>query len=249
MTKLFEKKEVLDTIILLDCSYSMKVTAGKKSKIDHATNLAVHLTKILQSIRHPVGLIAYDEFKVIENISPTNNYNQLFSSLTDIPGQIRTDGYKIKKTDFITDTSIDNKKNHDIFISKVYPYLVKGKRSIKNPLQASGIYEAIRLLLLDNKIKHLIIITDMENNIQSLYRSIALATKKRYNIWLLSSFSPYYNIDKNDLNSQQLIDIYISYSTYENILNKLRKMNVDVVELNPKIEGVNVVEKIRRKRK
>ncbi len=73
MTKLFEKKELLDTIVLLDCSYSMRRTVGEKSKIDHATNLAVTLTKILQSIRHPIGLIAFDEYKIIKNIKQQIN--------------------------------------------------------------------------------------------------------------------------------------------------------------------------------
>ena len=133
--------------------------------------------------------------------------------------------------------------------STIFPFLARGKRSITHPLHASGIYESLRLLMADNKTKHLIIITDMENNIQSLYRSITLAYSKRYNIWLLTSFSPYYNIEREHITPEKVEDIYRMYTARENILHRLRKLNIDIVELNPSMEGVNIVEKIRGKKK
>ena len=249
MTKLFEKKEVLDTIVLLDCSYSMRRSTGKKSKIDHATNIAVHLTKILQSIRHPIGLIAYDEYKIIKNIQPTDNYNNIFENLTDLPGIITTQGYKTKKTIESSQSKTETSVKEQRFISTVFPFLAKGKRNVKNPLQASGIYESVRILMMDNQTKHIIIITDMETNIQSLYRAITLAHDKRYIVWLLTSFSPYFNIDKKDLTAEKLEDLYSFYTNRENILNKLRKKNIEIVELTPSMEGVKVIEQIRGKRK
>ena len=247
MTKLFQKKEAVDTIILLDCSRSMRRTAGEKSKIDHATTLAVHLTKILQSIRHPVGLIAFDEFKTIKNVTPTNNYQKIFEELTDLPAQIKSSGYKIKKPTEILDVKKENPTENQRFIATVFPFLAKGKRTVRHPLQTSGIYEAIRLLLMTSKNRHLIIITDMENNIQSLYNSINLAHSRRYKIWLLTSFSPYYNLDKKQLTPEQLEDMYKLHNAREKALMKLRKRNIEIVELTPTMEGRRIIEKIRRK--
>jgi len=249
MTKLFEKKELLDTIVLIDCSYSMRRTTKDKSKIDHATNIAISLTKILQSIRHPIGLIAFDEYKIIKNLKPTNNHNIIFENITDLPGQIKTSNFKIKEAKDPTDVNIDIPSNQQRFISTVFPFLAKGRRKIKNPMQASGIYESMRLLMMDNKTKHIIILTDMETNIQSIYRSITLAHAKKYNIWLLTSFSPYYDIEKDRIETEQLEEIYKTKQIRENILHKIRKLNIEVVELVPSMESVKVIEQIRGKRK
>ena len=195
MTRTHQKKEKIETVILLDCSRNMRRTCGENSKLEHSTVLAIHLTKILQSIRHPVGLLAYDEFKVVNNISPTCSYQKIFKELTNLPSIIRVNNYKIKKPIENLEIKKENPTENQRFLSTVYPFLTRGKRKIKYRLQASGIYEAIRTLLISGKGKHLIIITDMETNVESLYSSINLAHSKKYKIWLLTFFSPYYNID------------------------------------------------------
>ena len=100
---------------------------------------------------------------------------------------------------------------------------------------------------MDNKNKHIVIITDLETNIQSLYRSIILAHARKYKIWLLTSFSPFYNLNKKQLNTEQLENIYKLYTSNENMLRKLRKMNIEIVELTPSMEGGKIIEKIRRR--
>jgi uncharacterized protein (DUF58 family) len=247
MTRLFQKKEVVDAVILLDCSRSMRRTTGTKSKIDHATNIAVHLTKVFQSVHQPVGLVAYDEFKTIKNVAPTNMYHMIFEELTDLPGQIQTSDYDIKNSLKTIETKKDNPVENQQFISTIFPFLAKGKRQINHPSQASGIYEAIRILFMNNKSKLLIILTDLETNLQSLYSSISLAHARKYNIWLLTSYSPYYNLEAQQLVPEQLEEIYTSHTEREKTLIKLKKLNIEVVELTPSMEGAIAIEKIRGK--
>ena len=247
MTKLYEKKELLDTIILIDCSYTMRRSKKKDSKIEHLIKLAVQLAKILQSIRHPIGLIAYDEHKIIKKINPTDNYNNIFQGLTELPNEIKTKEFitnkKIKELDFNINKEEKNKK----FLSKIYPFLAKGKRKVKNQLQATGIYESMRYLSIDSKTKHIIIFTDLETNILSHYHSISLANKKKYNIWLLTPFSPLYNKDKKELTEENLEDIYKMYTKRDEIIKKLRNLKIDIISLTPSMEGVKIIEKIRKK--
>jgi len=249
MTKLFEKKELLDTIVLLDCSHSMRRTSGNISKINHATNLAVSLTKILQSIRHPIGLVAFDEYKIIKSVNPTNNYSNIFESLTDLPSQIKTKDYKsnesLELNQIEKETSVEQKN----FISTVFPFLAKGRRKIKSPTQATGVYEAIRVLMMDNKTKHIIFLTDLETNIQSIYRAITLAHSKKYNVWLLAPFSPFYNIDKEKIDTGNLEELYKLKQTRDSFIQKIRKLNIEIVELTPLMEGVKVIEQVRGKKK
>ena len=249
MTKLFEKKELLDTVVLIDCSHSMRRYSGSKSKIDHSTNLAVSLTKILQSIRHPIGLIAFDEYKIIKNINPTNNYNNIFENLTDLPSQIKTNAYTANKNLELNQIKQDTPPAHQRFISTVFPFLAKGRRKIKHTLQATGIYESIRALMMDNKTKHIIILSDMETNIQSIYRAITIAHSKKYNIWLLTPFTPYYSINKEKIKPDTLEEIYKMKQIRDSFIQKIRKLNIEIVELTPSMEGVKVIEQIRGKKK
>ena len=248
MTKHLQKHNVLDTTILLDCSKTMRRTTGTHSKIHHATNLAIHLTKILQSLHHPIGLIAFDEHKTIKNITPTKNYQHIFTQLTDLPGTIPTN----TPTQPITpplETSEDTEQPYQTqqFLQTIFPFLAQGKRSITHPAQASGIYEAVRLLLHDTKTKHIIILSDLETNIQPLYNSINLIHARKYKIWLLTPFTPYYNLQKNTLTPEQLETAYQQLHIREKTLLKLKKQNIDIVELTPTMEGGPIIEKIRRK--
>lgn len=247
MTRTFQKKETIETVILLDCSRSMRRTYGKNSKLEHSTVLAIHLTNILQSIRHPVGLLAYDEFKVVNNISPTRSYQRIFEELANLPSIIKINGYKTKKPIETLEFKKEDPKENQRFLSTVYPFLARGKRTIKYRLQASGIYEAIRALLVSGKGKHLIIITDMETNVESLYSSINLAHSKKYKIWLLTFFSPYYNLDAEELTVDEIEELYKLQTSREKMLIKIKKKNIDVVELSPLMEGVKIIEEIRRK--
>jgi len=247
MTRTFQKKETIETVILLDCSRNMRRTCGENSKLEHSTVIAIHLTNILQSIRHPVGLLAYDEFKVVNNISPTCSYQKIFEELANLPNIIKVNSYKTKKPIETLEFKKENPTENQRFLSTVYPFLTRGKRTIKYRLQASGIYEAIRTLLVSGKGKHLIIITDMETNVESLYSSINLAHSKKYKIWLLTFFSPYYNVDTEALTVDEIEDIYDLQTSREKMLIKIKKKNIDVVELLPLMEGVKIIEEIRRK--
>lgn len=248
MTKLFQKQDMIETTILLDCSRSMRRTSGKSSKVEHATTLAIHLSKILQSLRHPVGLVAYDEFKTLTTIEPTNNYTKFFEALTSIPEQIHTKEYSLEASLETEENTVHNREEHQQFLSTVFPFLAKGKRTINHPAQASGIYEAVHHLLLNKTTKkHLIVITDLETDLTSLYQTMHLAHSKHFIIWLLTSFTPSYHLDKTRLTTEQLEKLYELHTVREKHILKLKKMNIDIVELTPQMDGRNIIEHVRGK--
>jgi uncharacterized protein (DUF58 family) len=248
MTKLFQKQDMIETTILLDCSRSMRRTSGKSSKVEHATTIAIHLTKILQSLRHPVGLVAYDEFKTLTTIEPTNNYTKFFESLTNIPEQIHTKEYSLEPSLETSENTVHDREEHQQFLSTVFPFLAKGKRTINHPAQASGIYEAVHHLLLNKTTKkHLIVITDLETDLTSLYQTLHLAHSKHFIIWLLTSFTPAYYLDKTRLTTEQLEKLYELHTMREKLILKLKKMKIDIVELTPQMDGRNILEHVRGK--
>ena len=247
MTKLYEKHETIDTTLLVDCSRTMRRTTGTHSKLEHATILALHLTKILQSLRHNVSLIAYDEHKILSKIQPTHHYTPIYHALSELPSLIHTSQtYPFSTPEPLTPNSIDYPQNQQQFLQTIFPFLAKGKRTIQHPIQATGIYEALRLLLLDNKTKHLIILTDMETNPQAFYASINLAHARKYRLWLLMFFSPYYTTTDTLLTSEEIETLYQQKQAREHLMIKLKRKHINIVEITPKIEGGKIIETIRR---
>jgi uncharacterized protein (DUF58 family) len=245
MTKLYEKHETIDTTILIDCSRTMRRTTTQKSKLEHATVLALHLTKILQSLRHNVKLIAYDEYKVITNNPTTLHYSPIYHALTELPTLIHT-SIPSPPTTSLQKKNVDFPMEHQQFLQTIFPFLAKGKRNIQHPTQATGIYEALRILLQDNKTKHLIILSDIETNQQALYSSLNLAHARKYRLWLLLFFSPYYSTSESQLTAEELETLYSQKQAREQLIIQLKRKHIDIVELTPKTEGGKVIRTIRR---
>jgi uncharacterized protein (DUF58 family) len=249
MTKLYQKKQTVETIILLDCSRSMRRTKGTHSKLEHATVLSLQLTKILQSLRHTVGLIAYDEFKTLLTIEQSYRYTRIYEELARLPGAIPTSEYVLKDIPQSLVEHPDDIRDRQRFVSTVFPFLTRGRRTIQSPTQATGIYEAIRLLLRDSNSKHLVILTDMETNLNSLYASLRLAHARKYTIWMLLFFTPAYSLDQQHLTAEELEQLYIIQRSREKIILKLKKQHIELIDVSPRVEGGTVIETIRRKKR
>jgi len=71
MTKVYRKEGAIQTMILIDCSRSMRVSHNSFSKLDHAVDLSLQLSRILLSGYHSAGVALIDEVSVIGEIPPS----------------------------------------------------------------------------------------------------------------------------------------------------------------------------------
>lgn len=76
MTKVYRKEGAIQTMILIDCSRSMRVSRNGFSKLDHAVDLSLQLSKMLLSGFHSAGVALIDEVSVIGEISPSLGRSQ-----------------------------------------------------------------------------------------------------------------------------------------------------------------------------
>ena len=251
LTKTFQRKETLETMLLLDCTRSMRRTTGDHSKLEHAMVVGIQLTHMLQSMHHQVGLIAYDEYKVISQVNSSFDYHNIYKELSHLPTTIispsytpptisnsREDTWKV-----IEEEPLENRK----FISTISPFISGGKRRIKHRLQATGIYQAINPYLNSAKQKHLIIITDLETNLESLYAALNIAHSQHNKIWLLTLFTPYYRLDSDGLSIETLESLYEFQMSREKLIKKIMKINIEIVELTPTLQAPHIMETILRK--
>ena len=250
-TKTFQKKETLETILLLECTRSMRRTTGDHSKLEHAMAVGIQLTHMLQSMHHKVGFVAYDEHKIISQINPSFDYHQIYKELSRLPTTIVVPSYAPPAMpDSDTDTktvTLEEPLENRQFLSTISPFLSGGKRQIKHHLQATGIYQAMASFLNGAKQKHLVIITDLETNRNSLYAALNIAHAQHNKIWLLALFTPYYRFDSERLSTEMLEGLYEFQMSREKLIRKLQKRNIEIVELTPTIQAPHIMETIRRK--
>ena len=93
MTKTYKKEGTLETMVMVDCSRSMRLSTHKVAKIDHATDLAIQLSRVLLSNFHRTGVAAFDETSVLSKVESSlsrSQFERILIALRDVPGAIRT---------------------------------------------------------------------------------------------------------------------------------------------------------------
>ncbi len=247
MTKEFENETAITSIILLDCCKSMRQTTGDKSKINHGIQLSIQLTRLFQAWKHPIGFIAFDEHKVLSNIIPSDSYGQfdrIFNTMLYIPNQIFIDEYNTSlPTELLSPKTELNKQ----FINVIGSFFTRRQRKITSIIQATGIYEAIRMVISTTESrKFLLLITDLETNLPSLYEALKLARKYKHRIVLITQFTYWYDSHSTELSPDLMETIYQSYTKKQKIIRKLRELNIKVIEITPQDTGRKVIRDLER---
>jgi uncharacterized protein (DUF58 family) len=215
VSKTFEKKESLQSIIFLDVSQSMRRSFGSYTKLDHAVSLVIQLAAMLQKQHHTVGFAAYDEYKVLTRLQPSYDYQPLYKACATLPSSKTTSSYYPNfTTNPLTQTSKETEE-HKLFLSTISPFISKIKKQIQHRIQTTGIYQAVTPFLSSTKKTHFIYITDMETNQDCISSMITRAHLKHHKQWLLTIFTPWYDTQHHQKNSLEHIEhIYTIQQVY-----------------------------------
>lgn len=247
MTKVLEDETAIPSIILLDCSKSMRKTTSDKSKIDHSVQLSLQLAKMLQAGNHPLGLVAFDEHKVLNNIRISTRHDQfdrIFNTLLYIPNRIFVNEYDtISRTEPLPPNTEPGKR----FVSMIAPYLTRKKRRYTSITQTTGIYDAVITLISTTKRNQLLfLITDLETNLQSLHETLKLAKKYDHKVILITPFTYWYDSYPEELAPEILEMIYKSYTEKQKNIGELRGLGIKVIEIKPKDIGLGLIREMER---
>lgn len=250
LTKTFQKKELLETWILLDCTRSMRKASGEHAKLEHAMVVGMQLTHLLQSMHHQVGFIAYDEHKIISHIASSFDYQRIYRELTELPTIILTEAYtprfqqdELKKNPEINEEELFNQQQ---FLSLIGPFITGKKYQMKHPLQTTGIYQAINTITSKSKQKHIVILTDLETNRDAYFEALQLAHAKHNNIWLLNFATPHYYKNQN-ITIDTIEQLYTFEISQEQLIKKLKQKNIEIIDVKPQIQAPHIMAELRRK--
>lgn len=244
MTKEFEEETNLPTMILMDTSISMKEMVKQRSKMDHGIALALQIAIVMNSNSHPIGLISFDDNKVIDHMSPgKSTLDDVLMSLFKLPNPVEIGKYPGNPENL----PISKTEGEDEFLSKVGPFLVEGKRRSFSRIRTTGIYESFRAIELTEETGMLlIIISDLETNRPSFVRAVQMGLRRKHRIVLISPFSWPYHLEKGTAGVEKVEKMYEDYLEKQTLLRSLRAGGVKVIDIDHRERGGNVIVGIRR---
>lgn len=250
VTKTFEKKETVQTIIFLDVSQRMRRSLGSYTKLDHAIAIVIQLATLLQKQHHSVGFVAYDEYKVITRLAPSFDYQQIFNASASLPSsKIVKSYYPFFSNETPMKPSLDAKTDTQ-FLNMISSFISLEKKQVKSRLQTTGIYQALNPYITKTKKNHFVFITDLETNLDSFRHMLSQAHLLHHTQWVLTLFTPWYDEQKNQENPIDHVEqLYQIQHARELFLLNLQKKQIEILDLTPEKQGVHIMQTFRRKKK
>lgn len=250
VTKTFEKKETLQTILFLDVSQSMKRSLGSYTKLDHAIAIVIQLAILLQKQHHSVGFVAYDEYKVITRLPPSFDYQLIFNVSAMLPSsKLVKSYYPFFSNEPPINPALDDETDTQ-YLNTISPFISLEKKQVNSRLQTTGIYQALAPYLSKTKKSHLVFITDLETNLDSFLHMLSQAHLLHHKQWLLTLFTPWYDEQNNQENPIDHVEqLYQIQQGREQLLLNLRKKQIEILDLTPEKEAVHIMQTMRRNKK
>jgi uncharacterized protein (DUF58 family) len=244
MTREFELERNIPTMIMVDCSMSMRELTGKHTKVDHAIALAIQAASVLSAQGNPVGLIAYDEHRVLVHMRPVRSeLDDVLMALFRLPNPARTGGYP----GYVWEKAAGTTPDESLFMGAVGPFLVSGKRQVYDQRRTTGVHEAVRTIAMEEESGMLLVIlTDLETSRDSLVSSLSEALKLNHRVVLISAFSWPYHARSGELDRSTLELMYRDHQRKQEALRNLRATGIRVIDVTPRERGDTVMGRLRR---
>jgi uncharacterized protein (DUF58 family) len=87
-TKVYTREGVVQTMIFVDCSRSMRMIGSGLGKMDHSIDLSMQISKVLLSSFHATGVCLLDELSVLSQVPPgvgRRQFDRIVESLRKVP--------------------------------------------------------------------------------------------------------------------------------------------------------------------
>jgi uncharacterized protein (DUF58 family) len=261
LTKYYRMEAMIPTIILLDCSRSMRMTKTDTAKVDHGVHLSLEIAKILLSGHHQTGIVLFDEIGVIGMQPPSERntqFDRILSVLRNVPPHISEMPAEGAAPKAVPEEKIEQEKpsgdieEHEVD-EEAEPFLSTVARfaSLKGLMQTKvGLEGIVRADFSrgQGRSQMYILITDMEASRDSILKSATAALANRHKMVLATPFSFWYSrVEGKETTVDELEEAYSQYSEKLESERFLKRMGVIVVDIGPRDEAFKITRAIRRR--
>ena len=229
---------------MVDCSLSMRELVRKRTKLDHAIALAIQIALVFDSQSHPVGLISFNENRILDTIPPLRgNVDDVLISLFRLPNPQVTGGYPGPPSN---EAPPEDEKSGQ-FLGQVGPFLQRRRGVQTKPDRITGIYDAVRSLQESSEsCRIMILLSDMETNQFAIKKALSMAVAWKHRVITISPFSWPYHLQGEAITEGTMERIYPDYMGKQALLDDLRKAGIKVIEMSLRERGDKVMAALRR---
>jgi uncharacterized protein (DUF58 family) len=247
MTKVYEREAMVPTTIMLDCGRSMRISAEGGSKLDHGMRLSMQLAKVLLSGYHPTGVIAFNELGTIVKVGPDvvrGQYDKILRALLRLPEEIETEQELQQPAQPGKDANAAGTADGERFVKVVSAYVSSAGGRARTKTGAEDLVRAA--IERGGKGQMFMVVSDLESNHDSVIRAATLARNRGHRVILISPFSAWYGVSRQDLGVEEVEREYDAYMVKLHSIAKLRRLGAMVIELGPRDEAASVAKQVRR---
>ena len=249
MTKTYKKEGTLKTMIMVDCSRSMRLADGGMAKVDHAVDLTLQLSNVLLSSYHPAGVALYDELTVSNEIEPAlgrHQFERIIRSLRNMPDAVRTEDKAAADISVAKPATATPKANGseaaDAFLQAVKamkPARKKGSMGIEETVQHTIAHSRGQELLF-------IVVSDLLSSRDAVITCAKICRRTGNRLLVIQTYTDWYAAPRNPLDSAEGERLYGRIGEGVKDEAMLRSAGASFLRIGPADTTARIVRAVRR---
>ncbi|UCE45337.1 MAG: DUF58 domain-containing protein, partial [Methanobacteriota archaeon] len=254
MTNAYNKEGTLETMVMIDCSRSMRLASYKVAKIDHATDLALQLSRALLSNYHRTGVTAFDETSVISGVNPSlsrHQFEKIMMALREIPGSIKVQesGTAAEMTrNESPQTSVLKGAAHDrgeAFLDALSS--IASRRHTR--VREIGLVGAVGDMILRRRGSEMlfVIISDLMSSRESVVSAANLCRRTGNRALVIQTYDDWYSKPRSAFDLAEAELLYNNMDAAVGVEAALRRSGASFLRVGPADNTARIVRSIRRR--
>ena len=257
-TKVYTREGVVQTMIFVDCSRSMRIVGSGLGKMDHSIDLSMQISKVLLSSFHATGVCLLDEVSVISQVPPAvgrRQFDRIVESLRKVPAAVSLgipdeSPEPISEEEPETDASPEpsqaleeNSVEGEKFLSIVRSL---GRSTVERSL-GIGFDGVVRNLLTKTVGRKLmmIVITDMLSSRDAMLSGARFCGRKGSKMLVLHLCGDWYRDRDRPLDAPEVERLYEDLMGHIELESKLRKAGASYLRIGPADTTAGIIRAMR----
>ncbi len=251
LTKTYIKEGSLQTLILMDCGRSMRITGGGASKIDHAVDLSMQLSNVLIGNYHPTGIAMFDEVAVLDKADPSLGKHQFENivkllrkapeTIKPAPGKEGISGTPARVSASSSLSRAISKENGAGFLTAVSS--MKRQRS-----KGTGVDGIIKNVVARGKGQErlFIVISDLVSCRDGVIAGARICQRTGNRMLVIHTYDGWYQRDSPPTSVDEAEGMYESVVDSRRIEAALKSLNASYLRIGPADTAPRIVRSVRR---
>lgn len=253
MTKTYKKEGTLETMVMVDCSRSMRLATHKVAKVDHAIDLGIQLSRVLLSNYHRTGVSAFDETSLVCKVDSSlskHQFEKILMALRDVPGAIRTSEGAPPATLAGSGTPVAPAYNSaeadggEAFLDALRSISSRRYAGVRDIGLPGAIGEMITR-------KHggemlFVVISDLVSSRQSVLSAANLCRRTGNRMLVIQTYDDWYSRPSPALDVREAETLYVNMGSAVKVEAALRRYGAAFIRIGPADATARIVRGIRR---